>query len=403
MTNAVIEKLTQERAGLVEFVDTTLAKASEAGRDLVDAELANLKSTQERMAAIDTQLAPLVEFEQLRASSAHLDRITTAPRVPAPAPRVGAELRSFGDLYTAEESFATRGSIGTRFDDAELSPLDLARQTRAVLVESAPPGSNLLPNPYKYTASAPAMPTPLLDLITTVPVTTSSVDILTYGPEITGADVVPEGQDKPEGTVVTGVVPTPLETIAVWVQYSRQLADDAPALRALLNSGMTRGVLRKLQAEVMDAIVAGNLPDTTGAAGQDAIEVVRLGIAKVEEAGFVPNALLGTPTQLAELDLSVLSLGGAAATVMGSGSWSLTPIPVPGLPNLIVADASEAFVLFVRNGVQMYTTDSDIVGSGATTKSAFRSNVLTTLAELRAKGAVQNPNAATDIILTSTP
>lgn len=402
MSNAVLVKLTEERDGLVEFVDATLAHAAEEQRDLVPTELSTLSSTQERMAEIDKMLEPIVAFEALRASSVRMDRRISAPPT-RPAPRSGgggAEFRSFGDLFVAEDTFATRGALGTRYADDGMSALDLAMQTRAVLVESAPPGSNLLPSPYKYTASAPAFPTPLLDAITTVPVTTASVDIVTYGPEVTGAAVVGEGADKPEGTVVTGVTPTPLETIAVWVQYSRQLASDAPALRALLNSGMTRGVLRKLQAQVTAAIVAGNLPDTTGAAGAPAIEVVRAGMATVEANGYTPNVLLGAPSDLASLDLAVLALGGAAATVLGGGTWGLRPIAVPGLPNMIVADAAAAFVLFLRSGVEIFTTDSDIVGNGSTAKSGFRTNVLTTLAEMRAKGAVQNTAAATDIILT---
>ena len=403
MPNAVLQKLTEERTGLVDFVDTTLAHAADEGRDLVPTELSTLKSTQERMAEIDQMMAPLVAFEELRASSARLEsKITSRPAAPV-ARSTAPGFRNFGDLITEAEGFSTRGALGVRFDDPAMSAYDLAVQSRAVLVESAPPGSHLLPAAYQFTQSAPEFATPLLDVITTVPVTTSSVDILTYGQEITGADVVAETADKPEGTVVTGVTPTPLETIAVWVQYSRQLADDAPALRALLNSGMTRGVLRKLQQEVTDAVLAASIPDTIGAAGDPAIQVVREGMAVVQAAGYTPNVLLGAPADLAQLDIAVLNLGGAASTVLGGGNWGLRPIAVPGLPNMIVADAAAAFVLFVRNGVQMFTTDSDIVGSGATAKSAFRSNVLTTLAEMRAKGAVQNPNAATDIIVTAGP
>src|SRR4051794_9213556 len=76
MTNAVLTKLADERSGLVDFIDTTMGQASEAGRDLVDTELATLKSTQERMAQIDAQMGPLQEFEKLRASAVKIDRAT---------------------------------------------------------------------------------------------------------------------------------------------------------------------------------------------------------------------------------------------------------------------------------------------------------------------------------------
>jgi hypothetical protein len=45
-----------------------------------------------------------------------------------------------------------------------------------------------------------------------------------------------------------------------------------------------------------------------------------------------------------------------------------------------------------RNSVQTYTTDSDII-DGQTVKSAFRSNVLTTLVEGRTNVVVHQPQA----------
>jgi hypothetical protein len=108
---------------------------------------------------------------------------------------------------------------------------------------------------------------------------------------------------------------------------------------------------------------------------------------------------MASPESLAFLDINVLALGGAAATVMGNGLWSLTPVPVPGMTETIVSDAAAAFALFERTGIEIYTTDSDITGSGSTAKSGFRQNILTTLAETRAKGAVLNPNAACEALI----
>ena len=107
---------------------------------------------------------------------------------------------------------------------------------------------------------------------------------------------------------------------------------------------------------------------------------------------------MSSPENMAQLDINVLNLGGAAGTVLGNGLWSLIPVPVNGMTETIVADAAAAFALFERTGIEIYTTDCDIVGSGASAKSGFRSNILTTLAETRAKGAVLNPNAACEAI-----
>ena len=68
MPNAVLEHLETERAEQVAFVDELLNRVQ--GRDLVQAEVDNLTAARQRIAAIDAQLTPLREFEQLRGDSA---------------------------------------------------------------------------------------------------------------------------------------------------------------------------------------------------------------------------------------------------------------------------------------------------------------------------------------------
>ena len=123
-------------------------------------------------------------------------------------------------------------------------------------------------------------------------------------------------------------------------------------------------------------------------------------MAQLEAAGFRPDVLVGPPAKMAAIDLSVLNLGGAAATVLGAGTWGLTKVPVAGLTDLFVMDASAALALFERQPVETFVTDSDIIGAGATAKSAFRANVLTMVTELRAKAAILNQAAVTKIAIT---
>jgi hypothetical protein len=389
----MLDRLQEERSKLIEFVDETLSRANDDGRDLVDAEQRNLKTSQERIAQLDAQIEPMVTFEGIRASQARMDR-TPAPQ----RTQHGEQFRSFGDLYIDSEGYQQRGWQG-RAQLEDVDALELAMQTRATLSTVATPGSGYLPKPARFTTSVPEFSTPLLDAVTKVSVSTGSVDILTWG-ELTGSTEVPEGTAKPELSAVNGSTTLALKTIAGWVKYTRQLAEDAPGFAAFLNQGITRDLLRKLQANLAAAIAAAAIPTTTGAAGKPMIEVVRLGMAKVEEAGFTPNVLIASPTVLAGLDISVLNLGGSAASVMGTGQWSLTPVPVPGLASVYVADAADAFVMFTRSGIHIYTTDSDVSGATATTTSDFRANILTTLGETRGQGAVQNPNAATKCVTT---
>lgn len=68
--NPVLDRLRQERAKHVEYIQTLLSRVDEDQRDLVDAETASLTSTRERIAQIDAQIEPLEAFEQTRAAHA---------------------------------------------------------------------------------------------------------------------------------------------------------------------------------------------------------------------------------------------------------------------------------------------------------------------------------------------
>jgi HK97 family phage major capsid protein len=64
--NPVLVRLLAERDTQVRFIDETLARVETEERDLVDAERNNLTAARERIGALDAQIEPLEEFEQLR-------------------------------------------------------------------------------------------------------------------------------------------------------------------------------------------------------------------------------------------------------------------------------------------------------------------------------------------------
>lgn len=395
--NALLTRLVEERAGHVEFVDTTLALADENGRDLVPAELNNLETARQRIAEIDAQTAPLVAFEEARASAVRIDAIM-APARPVEArayttPRPSPET-SFGSRIAESDEFRAWQAGNPARMAIDVVPSEI----RATLVTTAPPGSMFVPAPLKWAAPAPATSTPLLDAITHVPVSGGSVDIVSYGNFATGAEVVGEGLGKPEATLTATSTPTPLETIAAWVEVSRQLLQDAPAARAIIDSQLTRGVLRKLEDEVASAIEAAAIPDAVGAAGTPTVGVIRQASALVQGNGFSPNVVIANPADFAAIDLDVMNatLNGANAS---SAYWGLTPVPVPTLTpgQIFVMDAAAAVFLFENSSVAVYMTDSDVTAGGA---SGFRRNLFTILAECRAKGAVVNPLAAASVVTT---
>jgi hypothetical protein len=70
MGSPVLERLQQQRHEQIEFVDHLLSRVDAEGRDLVDAEKANLSAARQRIGELDDQITPLKEYEGLREASA---------------------------------------------------------------------------------------------------------------------------------------------------------------------------------------------------------------------------------------------------------------------------------------------------------------------------------------------
>jgi hypothetical protein len=62
----MIRRLEDERSGVLDFIDRTVAEVEAAGRDLSETERTSLATSRSRVAEIDAQLTPLREFAELR-------------------------------------------------------------------------------------------------------------------------------------------------------------------------------------------------------------------------------------------------------------------------------------------------------------------------------------------------
>ena len=94
MPNAVLDRLLVQRQEQITFIDQTLDRVEAEGRDLVDAETANLDAARQRIVELNAQIDPLEEFEKLRA--AHEAAVGALPRpsgLAAQPRRVGGDDR----------------------------------------------------------------------------------------------------------------------------------------------------------------------------------------------------------------------------------------------------------------------------------------------------------------------
>jgi HK97 family phage major capsid protein len=392
MSQQLIDKYLEERHGLSSLIDTTLTAAETESRDLSDTEREALEGAKTRMVAIDSQL-DLIKGALERRNAAHDLSSVLGGRRNQPGhgdDPAGLHTRTLGSFVDSDAYADWDGSGRSRKATIDVSPMML---TRAVLETGATPGSVLIPESAKYVLPQGAAQTPILDVIGRLPVSTNSVDLVTYGSP-TGASgfaAVPEKGDKPEVTLVADSTPVTLETIAGHVVATRQLLQDAPAARSWIDTQLRLGLLHKLEANAAAALAAGTYQTVTGEAGQPLIEVARVGVAKVQEAGFTANAILVPPADAAWFDIYLMQLGSAGA-VLGAPVFGLQVVPVPGLTAPLVGNFQLGATMLERVGTEVFITDSHA--------DYFLKNQFVILAEARAKTVVTQPDAIVELEVT---
>lgn len=386
MTNPVLDRLREERDGHAEFIETLMTRAAEENRDLVATELDNIKAAEQRIAELEAQAEPIIAFEKRRASAAILDD-TIAPARQTASVQVVAEHRSLGELWTESEQFRAYSGRGSSdvLHIEDFAPIEYRAATDPIMT-NADPGQKYLPNPQKVITNATLVPHPLLGMVGSVELTSNAIDWLVVG-EATGADVVAEGAKKPAISWTETTATFKLETIAGWKKYTRQAAEDIPALRSIIDQKIRRAIDNKLNEKAVAAVagakVAGNT--TTGASKAPMLEVVRTAVGALQGRGYAPSAIALSPEDAAAIDVYMLgkTLNGA---VVNSSVFGVPVVPVVGLTagTAVVGDINDAITYFYKRGLSLYTTDSDVTdGAAGAVTSDFRTNVLTTLGEVR--------------------
>lgn len=400
MSTAVIDDVRKERDEAINAA-RTIAEA-----ESFDPADENYQALRTRAEKLDKRIEQLVELaEQQSAADAFEARLAKAARRKEDqirAEEVDAQLRhgglqtreSPGEMFVRSENFTQypgRGS-SSRFEIEGY--VETGLQTRAPLTTSDF-GEVLLP--VRRELPDVALRLRVFDVITVVPVTSNSVEIVSYEFN-SAADDVPEGQPKPEATMTAKVEPLALNTQAHWIELTRQLIEDAPSVRSRVDNGLRDGVIRKMAANAMAVILDGIGTYATTSA-PTMLAGIRQAIAMLETVngddgeGYAPNGVFLNPADFADMDIELLSTTGVPT--IGQSYWGVVPIPWSTVPagTALVGDFRAAVEHYRRTAAQVYITDSHA--------SNFTSNIFTLLGEGRSASALVKPNAIVEVTVAS--
>ena len=146
-----------------------------------------------------------------------------------------AASQSIGEQFVAADGvkdFAGYTSRPTRF----------SMEIKSTITSAAGAGGELA-TPYRDTVlTQPKRALVVRDLLPTIQISTGSVEYprVTAGPS--AATTVAEGALKPEAAMTTDLVTVPIRTIAHWVPASRQILEDSPQLRGIIDTELVHGL-----------------------------------------------------------------------------------------------------------------------------------------------------------------
>ncbi len=216
-----------------------------------------------------------------------------------------------------------------------------------------------------------------------------------------------EAAAKAESALTWTLVNMPVSTVAHWIKISKQLAADAPALAAYVNTRMMYGVNQKVDTQlVVGDGTAPNISGTYDAGNFTAhgyanaalgstlkkLVLIRKIMADLYAAGYPADAIVLNPADWAtiEIELFTTAAGQTLYSVNDAGQARLFGVPViqaigMAADTFQVGRFSEAYMVYNREGVVVEMSDSD--------SDNFTKNLITLRAERRLALATEKPAA----------
>lgn len=270
--------------------------------------------------------------------------------------------------------------------------------------------TSVAPNRLAGVVGGAFLPFSMENLLPSTTTTSNAIEFTKEASFTNSAAEAAEGTQKGESSLTWALVNMPVSTVAHWIKISKQLAADAPALAAYVDTRMRYGVNQKVDTQLV--VGDGTAPNISGTydtgnftahgytnAALTAISgtfkklvLIRKVMADLYAAGFPADAIVLNPADWATIEIELLT------TAAGQTLYSVSDGGVPRLFGIPIVQAigmaadtfqvgrfSEAYMLYNREGVTVEMSDSD--------SDNFTKNLITLRAERRLALATEKPAA----------
>lgn len=277
---------------------------------------------------------------------------------------------------------------------------------KTTITTGATSGGALSPSHRDPDITTLARSTPRVrDLLNVVQVTGNLVEYIAQTSRPTQAATVAEGALKPEAAMALQLRTTPTQIIAHWIPASRQVLDDSPQLRDLIDTELRFGLqeqedVQLLNGDGVSPNLHGLIPQATAyvapitlGAGATRIDIVAAAILQNALADLPADGVILHPSDVMRMRLLKDSEGryilGKPASDAPPRLWGLPIVETKGIAagTFLVGAFRQAATLYDRwkPTVQVSTEHADF----------FTRNLVAILAEERIALAVRRPAALT--------
>ena len=348
----------------------------------------------ERLTNLETDHVSAKAFaekaQELGAKQADLARELLEIRQKNEAVPARAEAKSVGDSFVADKAYtdfvsgaatSARAVITLSKEDAPTTggttPTTVG-STPTKVGTDGPKATSLAPSLYAGVFGTPNVPQKIEPLIPHIAVTTDSVDYVTVADTI-GAAGVAEAGKIPESTFAPTLAKANVVNVAHYTKITKQLADDAPALAAYINTKMLYGLQNKVEDQIVNGngtapqlkglLATGSYTDASAqlAGAKNRFDLLLLLQGVAETAAYEPEALVLNPMTWAQLAMEKDSqdryLLGGPGLAANKSVWGIPVVTSSAVPagKFIFGNFTQTVTIYDRQqvAVEMTGTNED--------------------------------------------